>query len=316
MQATCSCSRRCNKGYEGSTFIRYGWQLVKQKGNLSKLIEIAHATHPPDTVHTIESVNTKCRSIGRLEDKKSWIFSGIQSPMSQPCTVNAQNFEKRKFSCVISWKKNIQGYRPKTRKTKSKVQTRTFSTLTFHWDEIRTPFIWNGRLSPNKKAKHRIDLLDENSQSVYLVAIWARIKASGFLWTKTERMLAQVLIQPAQTEWESPVVLAWKKWNVGFRVNHCNHNAVNKKEFHLVPSMNKCFDTIREESVFASVDKNIRNRRVEVEESDFDESTSKSLQGQFCLVRMLFRLFNAFHTFQHTLGAILPAIEWQFTLVL
>lgn len=55
-------------------------------------------------------------------------------------------------------------------------------------------------------AKHRIKILDENTQKVNSASYREGLKTTEFEKVEMEKMQSQKIIEPAQTEWAAPIV--------------------------------------------------------------------------------------------------------------
>lgn len=69
-------------------------------------------------------------------------------------------------------------------------------------------FMWNGHVRRVNIAKLRIEQTLENTQPIHSALYRVGLKAREFERTEIDKMLSQMAIEPAQTEWAAPVVTA------------------------------------------------------------------------------------------------------------
>ena len=175
--------------------------------------------------------------------------------------------------------------------------------------------MWSGRLGTIKAAKHRIDL-EEGAQPVYQPPYRAGHRARGIEKAEIGRMLQEGVIEPASSEWASPVVLVPKKdGTLRFCVDYRRLNKLTRRDSYPIPRMDECIDSLGDATVFTTLDCNSGYWQVEVDEPDRDKTTFTSHMGLFRFIRMPFGLKNAPATFQRAVDIVLSRVKWQYALV-
>lgn len=103
-------------------------------------------------------------------------------------------------------------------------------------------------------AKHRINL-EEAAKSVYEPPYRARHRARRIEKAEIRRMLQEGLIEPARSEWSSPVVLVPEKdRTLRFCVDYCRLNKFTRRDCYPIPRMDKCIDSLGNATVFNNLD--------------------------------------------------------------
>lgn len=70
-------------------------------------------------------------------------------------------------------------------------------------------------------------------------------------------MLEQKVIEPAQTEWAAPRILATKKDGIiRFYVDNRRLDALTARDSYRIPRMDECIDLLGEATVFSTLDAN------------------------------------------------------------
>ena len=175
--------------------------------------------------------------------------------------------------------------------------------------------MWSGRLGTIKAAKHRIDL-EEGAKPVYQPPYRAGHRARGIEKAEIGRMLQEGVIEPASSEWASPVVLVPKKdGSLRFCVDYRRLNKLTRRDSYPIPRMDECIDSLGDATVFTTLDCNSGYWQVEVDEPDRDKTTFTSHMGLFRFIRMPFGLKNAPATFQRAVDIVLSRVKWQYALV-
>jgi hypothetical protein len=124
--------------------------------------------------------------------------------------------------------------------------------------ETLTPFedLWNGTLGEIRTPLHRIEILP-GAQPVFQPPYRAAKAGREIEQREVERMLKAGVIQPATSEWASPVVLITKKDGENrFCVDYRRLNALTKKDSYPLPRMDECLDSLGEAGIFTTLDCN------------------------------------------------------------
>ena len=119
-------------------------------------------------------------------------------------------------------------------------------------------------------------------------------------------MLRAGVIEPSNSEWASPVVLAPKSdGSLRFCVDYRRLNAKTIKDSYPLPRMDECIDSLGEANIFSTLDCNSGYWQVPLAERDRPKSAFICHSGLYQYVRMPFGLTNAPATFQRTLDILL-----------
>lgn len=176
--------------------------------------------------------------------------------------------------------------------------------------------MWDGRLGTIKAAKHRIELTPPNARPIHSVPYRAGPVARTFEKTEIDRLLRMDVIEPAQTEWASPIVFAPKKdGSLRFSVEYRKLNTVNVRDSYPIPRMDECIDSLGQATIFTTLDANSGYWQIEIDDDGRDKTSFTSHHGLFRFKRMPFGLKNAPGTSQRVVDVILATVKWQFALV-
>lgn len=92
-------------------------------------------------------------------------------------------------------------------------------------------FMWNGHPDHVNIAKHLIKLTGEKTQPIRSAPYRDGPKTREFEEAEIDKMLLQEVIEPAQTEWATPIAFASKKdGSLHFCVEYKKLNAVTKRD--------------------------------------------------------------------------------------
>ena len=129
-------------------------------------------------------------------------------------------------------------------------------------------------------------------------------------------MLKKGVIEPANTEWASPVVLEPKPdGSIRFCIDYRRLNAMNVIDAYPIPIMDECIDSLGDAVIFSTLDCNSGYWKIPMSDEDRDKTAFVSHCGLFRWLRMPFGLKNAPGTFQRAADVILAGVKWQFALV-
>ena len=124
------------------------------------------------------------------------------------------------------------------------------------------------------------------------------------------------VIEPAQSEWASPVVMVTKKdGSPRFCVDYRKLNANTIRDAYPIPRMDDCIDSLGGASIFTTLDCNSGYWQIPIMPEDRDKTAFVSHAGAWQFLRMPFGLTNAPATFQRALDILLSGVKWQFCLV-
>ena len=133
---------------------------------------------------------------------------------------------------------------------------------------------------------------------------------------EVDRMLRAGVIEPAQSEWASPVVLVPKPdGSLRFCIDYRRVNAITVRDTYPLPRMDECIDSLGDASVFTTLDCNSGYWQIPVAPQDRDKTTFTCHAGTYRYRRMPLGLTNAPATFQRTLDIVLSSFKWKSCLV-
>ena len=104
--------------------------------------------------------------------------------------------------------------------------------------------MWSGDLGKIWATEHRIDL-KPNTRTVHQQPYRARAESRKALEDHINLLLAADLIEPAQSEWASPVLLAPKDGTLRFCIDFRRLNTVTIFDTYTLPRMEDCIDSLR-----------------------------------------------------------------------
>ena len=130
------------------------------------------------------------------------------------------------------------------------------------------------------------------------------------------KMLDAGVIEPATSEWASPIVLVPKKdGSLRFCVDYRRLNAKTVADAYRLPRIEDGLDSLGDAQIFAALDCNAGYWQVPVAPGDCDKTTFTSYLGTYRYFRMPFGLRSAPPTFQRALNIILSGVRWQTYLI-
>ena len=178
------------------------------------------------------------------------------------------------------------------------------------------PDMWRpGQLGETKATEQRIELAPGTTpirQAPYRQSHRGRdVQAE-----EIKKMLEAGVIEPATSEWASPVVLVPKKdGSLRFCIDYRILNAKTVADAYPLPCMDDCLDSLGDAAVFLTFDCKSGYWQIPVATEDRDKTTFITHMGTFRHVSMPFGLRNAPATFQRALDNILSELRWQTCLI-
>ena len=175
--------------------------------------------------------------------------------------------------------------------------------------------VFEGRLGLIKSTEHRITL-KPGSKPVHMPPYRAGPDKRDKIREQIEYQLNAGVIEPAQTEWASPVLLAPKKDGTQrFCVDFRLLNEATVPDTYPLPRMDDCIDSLSLARVYSLLDALWGYWQLKLAEEDRDKTTFTSHMGTFRYLRMPFGLRNAPSSFQRALDIVLSGVRWRICLV-
>jgi hypothetical protein len=175
--------------------------------------------------------------------------------------------------------------------------------------------MWDGRLGHVHSTAHRIELVP-GAKPIHAQPYRAGTRAREIESAEVQRMLKAGVIEPATSEWASPVVLVAKPdGSTRFCVDYRRLNAITVRDSYPLPRMDECIDSLGDAKVFSTLDCNSGYWQIPVDPADRAKTTFTSHEGLYWFLRMPFGLRNAPATFQRFVDITLSGLTWKVCLV-
>lgn len=137
-----------------------------------------------------------------------------------------------------------------------------------------------------------------------------------FIDETVEQMVKDELIEPAQSEWASNIVLVKKKdGTLRFCLDYRSLNAVTRGDAYPLPKINECLDSLEGARWFSTLDLTSGYHQIAMNPEDADKTTFVTRKGSFRWKRMPMGLCGATATFQRTMDLILSGLNFRTCLV-
>lgn len=131
-----------------------------------------------------------------------------------------------------------------------------------------------------------------------------------------EDMLGKGVIQPSDSPWSSPIVLARKKdGSVRFCVDYRKVNSVTRKDAYPLPRIDDTLDTLAGSKLFSTLDLKTGYWQVEMADEDRAKTAFCTSEGLYEFKVLPFGLCNAPATFQRLMDRVLHGLKWHSCLV-
>jgi hypothetical protein len=178
------------------------------------------------------------------------------------------------------------------------------SELLSHFSDL-----WDGRLGLINAVEHRIPT---HGSPIASQPYRAGPRAREDIDKEVSRMLEADVIEPAESEWASPIVLIPKPdGSLRFCVDYRKLNAITVRDQYALPRLDDCIDSLGEARVFSTLDANSGYWQIKVSEDSRDKTAFTCHRGLYRFSRMPFGLCNAPATFQRAVDVILATVRWQ-----
>ena len=129
-------------------------------------------------------------------------------------------------------------------------------------------------------------------------------------------MLEKGVIQPSDSPWSSPIVLAKKKdGSVRFCIDYRKVNAITRKDAYPLPRIDETLDTLAGSKLYTTLDLKTGYWQVEVENEDRAKTEFSTPDRLYEFKVMPFGLCNAPATFQRLMDRVLHGLKWYSCLV-
>lgn len=158
-------------------------------------------------------------------------------------------------------------------------------------------------------TRHRIDTVGARPVR-QLLRSHARVHRET-INARVEAMLKNDVIETAQSEWASNVVLAKKKdGSIRFCLDYRVLNSVMKGDAYSLPKIVDCLDALSGAGWFSTLDLRSGYNQTGMHPADADKTAFVTRQGAFRWRRMPMGLTGATTTFQRTMDLILSGLNF------
>jgi Reverse transcriptase (RNA-dependent DNA polymerase) len=129
-------------------------------------------------------------------------------------------------------------------------------------------------------------------------------------------MLKAEVIEPATSEWASPIVLVSKPdGSTRFCVDYRRLNSITVRDSYPLPRMDECIESLGDAKIFTTLDCNSGYWQIPVRPEDREKTTFTSHEGLYWFLRKTFGLRNAPATFQRLVDITLSELTCKTCLV-
>ena len=140
---------------------------------------------------------------------------------------------------------------------------------------------WDGTLGEINTTVHRIELIPETCP-IAKAPYRAGPKAREIEDAEVKKILEAGVIEPAQSEWASPVLLVPKPdGSMRFCFDYRKLNAVTVKDTYPLPRMDEFLDSLGDTKVFSALDAISGYWQMPIPESDRDKTAFSCHSGLY-----------------------------------
>jgi transposase InsO family protein/predicted aspartyl protease len=131
-----------------------------------------------------------------------------------------------------------------------------------------------------------------------------------------QEMLAAKVIEPAQSPWQSNVLLVPKRDNTfRFTVDYRSVNNITVKDSYALPRIDACLDSLGGSEYFSTLDLRAGYWQTELASEDADKTAFCTRSGQYKFVVLSMGLCNAPSQFQRLMDLVLAGLTYESCLV-
>ena len=127
-----------------------------------------------------------------------------------------------------------------------------------------------------------------------------------------DKMLSLGVIEPSDSPWSSPIVLARKKnGQIRFCIDFRAVNSITRKDSYPLPNILQTFDTLKGAQYFSTLDLASGYWQIEMHPEDKAKTAFSTKRGLFQFTTMPFGLCNAPATFERLIETVLRGYLWE-----
>ena len=150
--------------------------------------------------------------------------------------------------------------------------------------------LWDGALGTIRATEHRIPV-EPGTKPIRSMPYHKEPAMREMVAKEVHKMLNAGVIEPARTEWASPVVLVPKKEGcLRFCVDYRRLNAKMLADSYPLPRMDNCIESLGDAAVFTTLNCNSCYWQIPVAPEDRDKTKFTTHMGTFRHLRMPFGL--------------------------
>ena len=167
-----------------------------------------------------------------------------------------------------------------------------------------------GRLGRTNVTTHRIDTGTHAPVRQRMRPI--PLAQQDLVDREIDKMLSLGVIEPSNSPWSSPIVLARKKTGeIRFCVDFRSVNSITKKDSYPLPNILQTFNTLRGAQYFSTLDLASGYWQIEMHPEDKAKTAFPTKRGLFQFTTMPFGLCNAPATFERLMDTVLRGYLWE-----